>query len=750
MVSGTSYGLAFEPVGNGTTTVSVAGPAGVQTMSSSGHRQVTISQPGLNMSGTPTVGAGLMLASGASLGASQHGGVVVTVASSDPSRVLVSPTASDPGVASFTRTVANGQVSVPYMLHGLEGATGNATVTVSAPGFTSGTHTVVTAPIGVEIQSLPANLTTLSPSATSWYVQVGLPCSGNTTLCSTQNRRAGAPALVFSLTVTGNTVTGAPVARLHSDEPAASGSTVTKPIQAGSYYTQAVPPGSAYGLVFEPLGSGTATVTVTGPAGVQRMSTSGTRQVSITGPAVNAPGTNIVGAGLIAASGTSLGASQHGGVTVTIQSSDPSRVLVSPDAATVGTASFTRSVANGSTSVPYYVHGLENVTGTATVTISAPGFTPASGTVTVAPAGVEIQNLSASTTNLSADSTQWYVQVGLPCSGNATLCSIQSLRPGAPAMVVTLTNSNGAVARLRSDEPAASGQVVTKPIQPGIYYSQASATGTSYGLAFEPLGNGSTTVTASGPGGVLTMTSTGRRTVTVATPGISTTATATVGAGLQTNTGASLGAPQHGGVTVTISSSAPSVVQVAASATAAGSGSLAIPVANGTTGFGYYIQGVEGATGTAVITISAPGFTSATTTVTVVAPAVEIQGLPASTTAAAADAAGWYVQIGIPDSTGTYLTHVQNVRAGSPGIVITLSNGNAAVAQLRSDEPAAVGQTVTKPIVAGRYYTGAVTGSTSYGLAFDPLAAGTTTVTATPPPGIGQTSSAVRTVVVNP
>ena len=47
-------------------------------------------------------------------------------------------------------------------------------------------------------------------------------------------------------------------------------------------------------------------------------------------------------------------------------------------------------------------------------------------------------------------------------------------------------------------------------------------------------------------------------------------------------------------------------------------------------------------------------------------------------------------------------------------------------------------------------YTQAAVGGTSYGLTFDPLAAGTTTVSATGPAGVVQTGQAVRTVVVNP
>src|SRR5699024_6437718 len=156
----------------------------------------------------------------------------------------------------------------------------------------------------------------------------------------------------------------------------------------------------------------------------------------------------------------------------------------------------------------------------------------------------------------------------------------------------------------------------------------------------------------------------GSRTVTVTTPGISGPAPVAVGAGLQLSTSATLGAPQHGGVNVTVASSAPSVVRVSPNDTTAGAGSIDLPIANGTVNFGFVIQGVEGASGTAVLTISAPGFTSTTVTVTVEPAALEIQGLNLSTTAAAADDTTWYVAVGLANPTNTALRSFQNVRAG--------------------------------------------------------------------------------------
>ena len=244
-------------------------------------------------------------------------------------------------------------------------------------------------------------------------------------------------------------------------------------------------------------------------------------------------------------------------------------------------------------------------------------------------------NLSGSFTNLSADDTDVYVQVGIthPSYNNAQLWQVQNVRPGSPGFEVTLTNSNVNVARLRSDEPAATGgqtgQVVKKTITAGTYYTHAIATGTTYGFAFEPLSNGSTTVTVTAPG-ALTMTSTGVRPVTVTTPAISVAETATIGAGLMDGQNATLGASQHGGVDVTITSSAPSVVLVSPDSTTTGTASTVVHVANNQTSVPFVIHGLENVSATAVVTLSAPGFTSTTMSVTVTPSSVEILNLPAT------------------------------------------------------------------------------------------------------------------------
>ncbi len=319
----------------------------------------------------------------------------------------------------------------------------------------------------VEIVNLNASMNTLSGADSDVYAQVGIthPSYNNAQLWQVQSVRAGGPGFEVTLTNSNSTV-----ARLRSDEPAATGGqtgqVVRKTIPAGIYYTQAIATGTTYGLAFEPLGTGTTTVTVTAPGAVTMTST-GVRQVQVTSPVINAGGTVTVGAGLMDGAFASLSAAQHGGVDVTITAA-AGPVRVSRTATEVGTQSITVHLNNGQTSISYYVHGLENTTGSSTITLSAERFTSDSHTVDVVQPGVEILNLSGSYSNLSADDTDVYVQVGIthPTYNNAQLWQVQNVRAGSAGFEVTLTNSNVNVARLRSDEPAATGgqigQVVKK------------------------------------------------------------------------------------------------------------------------------------------------------------------------------------------------------------------------------------------------------------------------------------------------
>ena len=265
-------------------------------------------------------------------------------------------------------------------------------------------------------------------------------------------------------------------------------------------------------------------------------------------------------------------------------------------------------MADGNSFVPYVVHGVENTTGSATVTLSAPGFTGDSHLATVTAIGVEIHELDPTMSVIGGEDNNLYVQVGIPNAQGTALASVQQVRAGSP-LVVTLTNSNSVVGQLRSDEPALTAQTVTKPIQPGIYFSVANGVGTAWGLAFQPLAGGNTTVTATGPPGVLTMTTTGVRQVVVSGSGsITPPATVVVGSRLMTSTAVSLSAANHGGVTATVTSSNPAIALVSAAGQTVGTTSANVVVPNGQTFVPYFVHGADNVTGTATLYDLRAGF----------------------------------------------------------------------------------------------------------------------------------------------
>ncbi len=301
----------------------------------------------------------------------------------------------------------------------MENTTGSALVTLSAPAFATGSHSVTVAQVGVSIEGLPATTTSLSADETFWRVVVGLPCPGE----HARVRRAGWHPRGLARFVATITNSNSAVGQLRSDQPFVTGQSVTKPIQSGQSTTQAILGGSSYGLVFDPTGVGLTTVTASGPAGVLTL-TGGVVTIDVTGPAITVSEAT-VGAGLQRFTSATLGGAGHGGVDVLITSDNPSLVRVSTDASTAGTTSITIHVPNGQTSVSYYVQGMENTTGSATVTLSTPLFTSASQAVGVAPVALSIDGLPETASSFSADLNALRVVVGLPCLDNTQVCDGQ-------------------------------------------------------------------------------------------------------------------------------------------------------------------------------------------------------------------------------------------------------------------------------------------------------------------------------------
>jgi hypothetical protein len=219
-----------------------------------------------------------------------------------------------------------------------------------------------------------------------------------------------------------------------------------------------------------------------------------------------------------------------------------------------------------------------------------------------------------------------------------------------------------------------------------------------------------------------------------------------VGSGLQYGSfGGQLGGSQHNGVSVRVTSSNPSVLKVSATANQAGTDFVDLPVAAGAVSFSYWIHGMERVTGGVTLTASAPGFTDQTGTAFVVQPGLELSGLSTSTTTLSVSDP-FSVRIGVPVGSvpNTSISPAQGVRIGGENVVVTITNGTAAVGQLVTAAGADQSRTVT--ITPGNSLSPASVAAG--GIEFDPLNLGQTTVVASAP-GFVQTGAASSQVTVS-
>jgi hypothetical protein len=192
-------------------------------------------------------------------------------------------------------------------------------------------------------------------------------------------------------------------------------------------------------------------------------------------------------------------------------------------------------------------------------------------------------------------------------------------------LIATVTNSNETVAEIDDNGGVNGLQQKTATILPG---QQSTPTGPG-GLEFDPLSTGTTVVTATIPNFITT--SAGVKTVTVVTPAINIgNSFGSIAGGVRIGAfGGSLGASQHGGVTVHMTSSDPTRILLATTSTAAAAASVDIFVPNGQSGFSFYLQATDWIDGTSsagqvVITATATGFISDSGTVNYVQPSMNL------------------------------------------------------------------------------------------------------------------------------
>jgi uncharacterized protein YjdB len=591
--------------------------------------QWTFQTAGILLPANVTVTPGATVNFPVTLGtAAPPGGVLITLASSNPATATVSP-------SSFF--VSQGMTSPRGVTTVTGNNAGSATITASAPGYATANGQVLVTSGGtsVTMSFWPGSLT-INETATQ-----------NLTL----NLSAPAPAgLVVNLSSSNATVATAP-ATVSFGTGTTSVSVLVTGVAAGSVTITASAPNVA---------SATASVTVTqlAPGGI-----------ILPGNVTLAPGDTV---NFPITLGT---AAPAGGVLITLGSSDPSIAIVLPSNFLIpeGVTSARRTVTT--------VSGIS--AGSATITASASGYPTASAQVQVtgggttttmsfSPASLTINGIATQnlTLNLSAPAPAGLV-VNLS-SSNATVATVPATVSfgtgmnsvsvpvtGVAAGSVTITasapNVASATASVTVTQPAAGGIILpgNVTLAPGDTVNFPITLGTA-----APAGGVLITLASSDPSIAIVLPSnflipegvtSARRTVTTVS-GISAgsatiTASAfgypTASAQVQVTGGGTtpttmsfspvsliatqnltlnLSAPAPAGLVVNLSSSNATVATVPAT----------VSFGTGTTSVSVLVTGV--AAGSVTITASAPNIASATASVTVTQPAAGTILLPASTT----------------------------------------------------------------------------------------------------------------------
>jgi hypothetical protein len=459
---------AFDPIGGGTTTLAITQPAGFSTPNTKQQINATVTAPSMTVY-NETVGKDLQTSTYVSLGtAAPTGGVTVTVTVADPTKALISTSATTVGSGSLTFNLATGSSSTPsFYIQALEGS-GTVQYTATAPGYNTRSGTITLRPSGVMMSTCVvcgSAINTTSSSGNSG-VSVFLGRLNPTTLNyeAVQALRPGVGSVSVNLANSNPTVGNLLASTLFINTNQTSASTA-----------------------FDPVNGGTTTLTLDTPAGFSIPGNYKQIDVTVTAPDINGLSNLTIGKDLQVSTSASLGAAAPtGGTVLTITVDDTkARLSTAMDVlGTSGTLSFT--IPAGSSHTPtFYVQALAG-SGSVQWTATATGYNSKTSTLTFYPSGFVVTGFGTtfSTTLTSSDTTLNIHPAALdPFTLN--LYQTQQLRPGLSNVPVSVTSSNTSVGTITLSPVVFTGADVPN-------YRTTS---------FHPVGVGNTTLAVSGPSG---------------------------------------------------------------------------------------------------------------------------------------------------------------------------------------------------------------------------------------------------------
>lgn len=556
-----------------------------------------------------------------------------------------------------------------------------AGATTSAPTFVAdlqGTYTVELVVSDGLLTSTAATVTiTVGPNTNIIFSPSPLDMNGNTTatIVLTLGQTAGSGGVTVNLSSSDTTIATVPASVNVPSGSSTANVTITSLSKAGS---------------------ATITATATGY-------TTGTLTVTVTTNTMTVPNIT-VGKDLQGSAAATFSVATGASTTVTVTTSDTSKILLSNSATSKGSGTVTVTAGSASkTSPSFFVQALTD-TGTASLTIKAPGYQDTTATVTLSPAGFIIQSGISATLNsdtlttstFAADSTLTIWPAALDPTTKAVLVT-QTVRGGMGSQTVKLTNSSNTV-----------GTISTSSVSLGAGVTNAT-------LTFHPLTTGTTDIGVTAPSGFTTPSNFQVLHVSVGNATIAMNPL-TVGANLEAadNIYLSDPAPSPGGVDVTITSSDPSKVVLSSDPTQAGAASATVHVNGGTRGLpNFYVQALA-SSGSVTLTAKGTGLTDSTTTITLAPSGFVIvnSSINSGSTGDSTVTVGTSVLDASLNPTGAH----QAVRPGTAPVNVNISSANTGIA------------TVTSPVVFG--------GNTSTATStFHPVAAGNTTISIQTPTG---------------
>lgn len=634
--------LAINAIGNGFTLKATSGT--LPTITSS---PFNITPPPITMSLQSTVPAGLV-GEGATLNgsftlgvAAPAGGLVVSLTSGTPANVAIAPA---------TVTVATGQTTGAFTYTGGTNA-GSSTLSASATGYQTGTVVATSTNAQVSLGLIPA----VAPGQTqslALSLATAAPAGGTTVTFTIANTNiatvtssvfvpAGlftaatnpqvAGVLIGTTTVTANAPGYAPATRPVNVTVTASfnpGTTYINLITSTNTVLQISAPAPAGGIKFNLTSSDPTKVTV--PASVTVVQGGTNVKVPITGVADGTITIAATAAGITEADGTvvvdsqitssnfttgyglqyyqyfSLPVTPSTPTNVTIKVSDPTVALISVSQSTVGQQ--TVVLANQTTYGLGYLYIQGKKVGTTTLTISAPGYTAGTETITVTKSGFAYYygNQNFTTTTYANPSTVTLYPFPLDENQSITGYPSYAINPGTPALSIPITSSDTAIGTVTSP-------VVFNPLDTGKSFTFTPKSAGTANLTIgaqpagftEPMQNGAPEYQAA--------------IATVNTPAI-VAPSGTTGVHLQNSVAIVLPVPPPTGITVTVTMTpltpgTPLAATISKSQTVAGITTQTFSNVTSSYVGALYTQGQS--TGTATITVSAPGYATGTNTITV-------------------------------------------------------------------------------------------------------------------------------------